>query len=140
MKFFLDTAAVYGNEEDIGKALTEILPKHNLKRSDIFITTKLAPTDQGHINAKRAALKSLKNLQLSYIDLYLIHWPGVEGVQANSQINSKLRKESWFDMVELYHQGLLKNIGVSNYTVDHLKELLQNSGGVLPVLNQVIVI
>ncbi|KAK6617811.1 hypothetical protein RUM43_014039 [Polyplax serrata] len=132
-----DTAAVYGNEEDLGKAFEELLPKYNLKRSDIFITTKLSPLDQGKGRARAAALNSLKKLNQSYVDLYLIHWPGVSGVDVRSDENSKARKESWFDIVELHKEGLLRNIGVSNYTVSHLKELLNDGGGVKPVVNQV---
>lgn len=82
-------------------------------------------------------MNSLKKLNQSYVDLYLIHWPGVSGVDVRSDENSKARKESWFDIVELHKEGLLRNIGVSNYTVSHLKELLNDGGGVKPVVNQV---
>lgn len=107
-----------------------------MTRNDIFITTKLAPYDQGKNKARNAALHSLKKLKLSYIDLYLIHWPGAEGVDVKSDLNKKLRQESWFDMVELQKEGILRNIGVSNYTVTHLKELLSDCRGVKPVVNQ----
>lgn len=133
----LDTAAVYGNEEEIGNALIELLPKYNLTRSDIYITSKLAPHDQGKNKAKNAALSSIEKLKTTYIDLYLIHWPGAEGVDVKSNLNSKLRRESWFELSELYNKGFIKNLGVSNYTTDHLKELLADCNGVVPVVNQV---
>lgn len=132
-----DTAAVYLNEEDIGNALIELLPKYNLKREDIYITTKLGPSDQGSTLAKAAARKSLKNLKVSYIDLYLIHWPGVANIGVQNYDNARRRKESWHDLVDLHREGLLKNLGVSNYTVKHLTELLADCKGVKPCVNQV---
>ncbi|KAF5270350.1 hypothetical protein FQR65_LT05538 [Abscondita terminalis] len=131
-----DTAAMYDNECDLGNALKELLPKHNLQRKDIFITTKLYPSDHG-ARTTGAIKTSLKNLQLDYIDLYLIHWPGVYGVSHNSKDNLRLRTESWEAMVKAQEQLLIKDIGVSNYTVTHLKQLLDNCYGVKPVINQV---
>nr|CAH7743725.1 unnamed protein product [Callosobruchus chinensis] len=130
------SAAVYGNEKDIGVALKELLPKYNLTRKDIFITTKLAPHDQGE-KAYQALETSLKNLDCEYLDLYLIHWPGVHGVNSSSEENKKLRQESWKQMVKGVKNGLTRNIGVSNYNVRHMKELLANDGGVKPAANQV---
>lgn len=135
-----DTAAVYGNERHIGQALEHLLPKYNLQRSDIFITTKLAPHDQGRNTARKAALNSLSNLQVSYIDLYLIHWPGAGRLDSRDERNKILRKESWYELVQLHKEGYLRNIGVSNYTVKHLNELLDDCFGVPPVVNQVIYI
>lgn len=131
-----DTAAMYGNEDDIGDILKELLPKHNLSRNDIFITTKLYPSDHGD-KAYKAIEESLRKLRCEYIDLYLIHWPGVYGVGTNSKENSVLRDKSWQQMVKAVENGLVKNIGVSNYTVRHLKELLENDHGIKPVVNQV---
>ncbi|XP_023023611.2 glyoxal reductase [Leptinotarsa decemlineata] len=132
----IDTAAVYRNEEDIGRALKELLPKYNLTRKDIFITTKLAPHDQGE-KAYKALEQSLKNLDCEYIDLYLIHWPGVHGVNVSDSQNAKLRDESWQQLVKGMKNGLTRNIGVSNYNVRHLTELLKNNHGVKPSVNQV---
>ncbi|XP_060520228.1 glyoxal reductase-like isoform X2 [Cylas formicarius] len=127
-----DTAKMYGNEDDIGKAFKNLLPKHKLKRQDIFITTKLLPSDQG-AKAYNALRESLTKLDCGYIDLYLIHWPGTYG-GGNA---SKLRAESWKQMVRAVNEGLVRNIGVSNYLVRHLQELLANHHGVKPALNQV---
>ncbi|XP_018567830.1 uncharacterized protein LOC108908297 [Anoplophora glabripennis] len=132
----IDSAAVYGNEKDIGVALKELLPKHNLKREDIFITTKLSPDDQGD-KAYAALENSLRNLDCGYIDLYLIHWPGMHGVNASKEENSIARDLSWQHMVKGVKNGLVRNIGVSNYNVRHLTELLNNNHGIKPAVNQV---
>ncbi|KAG5880457.1 hypothetical protein JTB14_028790 [Gonioctena quinquepunctata] len=132
----IDTAAGYKNEEDIGRALKDLLPKYNLTREDIFITSKLSSHDQGE-KAYQALELSLKNLDCQYIDLYLIHWPGAHGVDPSSSENSKLRNESWKQLVKGKKNGLTRNIGVSNYNVQHLTELLNNDHGVKPAVNQV---
>ncbi|CAG9840274.1 unnamed protein product [Diabrotica balteata] len=131
-----DTATMYDNEKDIGDALKELLPKHNLTREDVFITTKLYPSEQGE-KAFDAIQESLRKLDSQYIDLYLIHWPGTYGVSSRSKQNAILRDQSWQQMVKAVNMGLIKNIGVSNYTVKHLKELLNNNHGIKPVVNQV---
>ncbi|XP_031357026.1 uncharacterized protein LOC116180971 [Photinus pyralis] len=132
----IDTAAVYGNEHDIGLALKDLLPIHNLKREDIFITSKLSPGDQGD-GARDAVAKSIENLQCGYLDLYLVHWPGVSGVPTDSDVNAKRRAASWRSLVRAKEEGLVRNIGVSNYMVNHLTELLADCGGVKPSVNQV---
>ncbi|KAG5880451.1 hypothetical protein JTB14_028784 [Gonioctena quinquepunctata] len=127
-----DTATMYDNETDIGKALKKLLPKHNLSRKDIFITTKLYPSDHG--KADEAIKASLKKLDCDYIDLYLIHWPGTYNQKDN---NANMRSKSWKQMVEAVKAGSVRNIGVSNYTVRHLKELLDKDFGIRPAVNQV---
>jgi diketogulonate reductase-like aldo/keto reductase len=117
----IDTAKIYGNEEDVGEAVhTSGIP-----REEIFITTKLWNSDHGYDRALKAFEKSLERLGLSYVDLYLIHWP--EG---------GLRNESWRALEKLLKEGKCRAIGVSNYTIQHLKELLKNSSTV-PAVNQV---
>ncbi|XP_076581189.1 glyoxal reductase-like [Chaetodon auriga] len=120
-----DSAAVYRNEADLGRALKELLPKHGLTREDVFITSKLGPKDQGK-RAMEGALHSLSQLDLGYIDLYLIHWPGTQGVAVSDQCNPGNRAESWATLEELHAQGKLKAIGVSNYTPAHMRELMQS--------------
>jgi diketogulonate reductase-like aldo/keto reductase len=117
----IDTAAVYGNETDVGEALA----KTDVHREEIFVTTKLWNTDQGYESTLNACSKSLKRLGLEYVDLYLIHWP-VE----------KLRLESWKAMEKLLSDGKCRSIGVSNYMIRHLEELLEQSETV-PAVNQV---
>ncbi|XP_023230657.1 uncharacterized protein LOC111630736 isoform X2 [Centruroides sculpturatus] len=120
----IDTASGYKNEEVIGKCLKEELSKGNRRREDVFITSKLGPAQHGRQQARATLTKSLSDLQTTYLDLYLIHWPGCSGLQPNDPRNSILRKESWLEMEEMYKEGKIKAIGVSNYTIAHLEELL----------------
>ena len=80
---------------------------------------------------------SLRKLGTSYLDLYLIHWPGVAGVPVYSPDNAVIRSNTWQELVALHRQGVLHAIGTSNYTVRHLHELIENSHGVIPAVNQV---
>ncbi|XP_049283663.1 aldose reductase A-like [Anopheles funestus] len=134
----IDTAVVYRNEEYIGSALKTLLPKYNLKREDIFITSKLisqAGKDEGFV--EQMVRRSLANLQTDYLDLYLIHWPGVSGMQVTHPDNVKYRKETWKALCKMQKGGYLRSIGVSNYTVKHLKEMMAYCNGVIPSVNQV---
>nr|XP_033810278.1 glyoxal reductase-like [Geotrypetes seraphini]XP_033810279.1 glyoxal reductase-like [Geotrypetes seraphini]XP_033810280.1 glyoxal reductase-like [Geotrypetes seraphini] len=118
-----DTATVYNNEAEIGKALKVLLPKYGLNRQDIFITSKLAPKDHGP-EAEAAGLRSLAALDCDYIDLYLIHWPGKQGWQKEDPRNRESRRQSWESLEKLNQAGRFRSIGVSNYTLEHLKEQL----------------
>ena len=111
----IDTATVYGNEREIGKAIKD----SGIPREEIFITTKVWNDDQGYDNTISAFNKSLKKLKLSYVDLNLIHWP-VTG----------LRNESWKALEKTYKEGKAKAIGVSNYTIRHLEEHFENSSSI----------
>ncbi len=117
----IDTAQMYGNEEDVGIALR----KSGIPREEVFITTKLWNSEHGYQKALDACEESLGKLGLSYVDLYLIHWP----VQ-------KLRNETWKAMQTLLENGKCRAIGVSNYMIRHLEDLLANSETV-PAVNQV---
>jgi diketogulonate reductase-like aldo/keto reductase len=117
----IDTAALYGNESDVGRAVRE----SGIARDRLFVVTKLWNSDHGHAAAMKACELSLSRLGLDYMDLYLIHWP-VPGK----------RLDSWRALIELRTQGKCKSIGVSNYTVAHLEELMDNSA-VVPAVNQV---
>lgn len=120
-----DTAAVYRNEAHVGHALRSLLPKHGLSREDVFVISKLDPKDQGS-KARDGCLRSLEQLGLGYIDLYLIHWPGTEGLQVGDKRNPENRAESWAVLEEFYLKGTFRAIGVSNYTVAHMQELLKS--------------
>lgn len=103
----------------------------------------IAPRDHGDEKQVTAAVQtSLDNLGTSYLDLYLIHWPGAGRIDGKSPENSKLRNSTWKALMKLHDNGNgpLKNIGVSNYTVKHLKEMLSDSTNVVPAVNQVICI
>lgn len=117
----IDTAKIYSNEEDVGKAIKE----SGIPRKEIFITTKLWNADQGSNKTRKALETSLKKLGIDQVDLYLIHFP------VTSQ-----RMDSWKELEKAYHDKLCKSIGVSNYTITHLTELLKNSE-VTPTVNQV---
>jgi len=117
----IDTAAMYGNEADVGEAVRA----SGLKRSEIFVTTKLWNSDQGYEPALKAFSASMARLKLDYLDLYLVHWP-VPG----------LRLESWRALEKLHSEGLVRSIGVSNYMVRHLEELTAQSD-IAPVVNQI---
>lgn len=136
-----DTAQVYGNEEDIGKALKELFPKHNLTRKDVFITSKLPAREYVYLEKKAYATlqQSLKNLNLDYLDLYLIHFPGIPMAETGlKDVNySKIRNETWEQLAKGVKNGLVRNIGVSNYNVRQLTELINNDHGVKVALNQV---
>lgn len=117
----VDTARAYGNEEDVGAAVRE----SGLPRDEIFVTTKLPNSDHGFDRTLRAFDESLGRLGLERLDLYLIHWP-VEG----------LRHETWRALERLLADGRARAIGVSNYTVRHLDELLERAKEP-PSVNQV---
>ncbi|XP_077863655.1 putative oxidoreductase YtbE isoform X2 [Saccoglossus kowalevskii] len=118
------TAAVYQNENLIGNALKTLLPKYGLKREDLFIISKLGPKDHGSELAYKACLESLEKLQCDYLDLYLIHWPGKQKLKSEDPRHKQYRKESWFEFEKLFSEGLVKNIGVSNYSLKQLDEML----------------
>lgn len=117
----IDTARAYDNEADVGRAVQDA----NINRKELFITTKLWNRHQGYDEAIEACEKSLARLGCDYIDLYLIHWP----------LKDK-RNESWQALIELQKKGLCRSIGVSNFTIEHLKEL-EDKFGVIPAANQV---
>jgi diketogulonate reductase-like aldo/keto reductase len=117
----IDTASFYGNENDIGEAIR----KSGIPRDEIFVTTKLWNSDHGYERAKAAFEQSCEDLGLDYVDLYLIHWP-VQGI----------RMQSWKALEDLLGEGRCRAIGVSNYMIPHLEELLAASS-VKPAVNQV---
>lgn len=119
----LDTAAAYRNEAAVGEAVHG----SGLDRDEIFITTKCWNDDQGYEQAKRACRTSLERLELSHLDLYLIHWP----VPAHD-----LYVETWKAFIELQSEGLVRSIGVSNFQPAHLERLIAETG-VTPSINQV---
>ncbi|WLP59020.1 aldo/keto reductase [Bacillus pumilus] len=119
----IDTAAVYKNETGVGKAIKE----SGVKREDLFITSKVWNTDQGYDKALAAFDASLNRLGLDYLDLYLIHWPGP---------NAETFKDTWRALEKLYKDGKVRAIGVSNFYIQHLEELLKDAE-VVPAVNQV---
>ncbi|ACL65277.1 2,5-didehydrogluconate reductase [Anaeromyxobacter dehalogenans 2CP-1] len=117
----VDTARAYRNEEDVGAAIRE----SGVPRDEVFVTTKLWNSDHGYDSTLRACDESLRRLGLDRLDLYLVHWPV-----------PKLRGETWRAMERILAEGKARAIGVSNYTIRHLDELLA-SANEPPSVNQV---
>lgn len=123
----IDTAKVYGNEEQVGQGIKEGLESTGLNREDIFVTSKLFFEDFGRKNVAQAYETSIQKLGLDYLDLYLVHWPGT---------NEAIMIDTWKGMEDLYKDNKVKNIGVSNFNLDHFEALLAQVS-IKPVINQV---
>ncbi|MBS3988052.1 MAG: aldo/keto reductase [Erysipelothrix sp.] len=115
----IDTASIYKNEEGVGEGIR----RSGINRSDIFVTTKVWNDDQGFQTTLKAFDKSLERLGLDYVDLYLIHWP------------KPLNAETWRALEQLYNQGKVRAIGVSNFHPHHFDVLLQTAK-IKPMINQ----
>ncbi|MCZ3622002.1 aldo/keto reductase [Lactobacillus mulieris] len=125
----IDTAAAYGNEESVGRAIKN----SGIKRDELFVTTKLWNTDHGYERTKKAIDTSLMKLGLDYLDLYLIHWPNPVAMRDNW---AELNSESWQAMEEAQKAGKIRAIGISNFRKHHLDALLENAD-VIPAVNQI---
>ena len=123
----IDTAKVYGNEEQVGQGIKEGLESTGLNREDIFVTSKLFFEDFGRKNVAQAYETSIQKLGLDYLDLYLVHWPGT---------NEAIMIDTCKGMEDLYKDNKVKNIGVSNFNPDHFEALLAQVS-IKPVINQV---
>lgn len=117
----IDTAAAYGNESFVGKAVKD----SGIKREELYIVSKLDNNDQGYDSTFRAFEKTLKCFGLDYLDAYLIHWPG-----------KYMYVETWKAMEQLYVKGLVKAIGVCNFTIRHIERLMQETD-MLPMIDQI---
>ncbi|HIW31168.1 MAG TPA: aldo/keto reductase [Candidatus Paenibacillus intestinavium] len=120
----IDTAAIYGNEEGVGRGIRQGLERTGLAREDIFVTSKVWNADQGYESTIAAYETSLSKLGLEYLDLYLIHWPVADKF-----------KESWRALETLYKEGRVKAIGVSNFLVPQLEELIKDAE-IKPMVDQ----
>jgi len=125
----IDTAAAYGNEESVGKAIAD----SGVAREDLFVTTKLWNADHGYEATKAALATSLQKLGLDYVDLYLIHWPNPAAMRDNFE---QLTADTWKAMEELYASRKVRAIGVSNFRPKHLDVLLKTAK-VVPAVNQI---
>lgn len=119
----IDTAAIYDNETGVGRGIAQA----GMPRDQLFVATKVWNTDHGHEPTRAACLASLDRLGLDYVDLYLIHWPV-------PKVNQYV--QAWEAMIQLRDEGRAKSIGVCNFNIDHLQDLLDQTG-VLPVVNQI---
>ena len=125
----IDTAAAYENEAEVGQAITD----SGIRREEIFVTTKLWNAVRGYKETLQAAKESMEKLQVEYLDLYLIHWPNPA---AHRHWWKEANAESWKAMEELYENGLIKAIGISNFEERHIEALLA-SAQVIPHTNQI---
>jgi len=125
----IDTAACYGNEEDVGAGLQE----SGVARSDIFLTTKHWIAERGYTKAIAACEESLRKLKTDYVDLYLIHWPCVE---KSSEKWAEINAGTWRAFEKLYKDGKIRAIGISNFLPEHI-EALEKTAEIKPMVNQV---
>ncbi|QGQ45674.1 aldo/keto reductase [Metabacillus sediminilitoris] len=121
----VDTAAIYENEEGVGQGIREGIQEAGISREELFVTSKVWNADLGYESTIAAYETSLKKLGLEYLDLYLIHWP-VEGKY----------KDAWRALETLYKEGRVKAIGVSNFQIHHLEDLMKDAE-IKPMVNQV---
>lgn len=124
----IDTAAIYKNEISVGKGVAEC----GVAREELFVTSKVWNTNRGYKNTLSAFEKTMNDLKLPYLDLYLIHWPAA--AHQFSDWND-INRETWRAMTELYKAGKIKAIGVSNFKPHHLKALMDAE--VKPMVNQI---
>ena len=127
----IDTAAIYQNEESVGRAIRD----SGISRQEIFVTTKLWNTNHSYDEARQAFEESMEKLGLDYLDLYLIHWPNPKPLRENNEWKTR-NAEVWRVMEDLYKEGKICAIGVSNFLPHHLDALLETAR-IIPAVNQV---
>ena len=138
----IDTAFVYENEHEVGRAIKSKISEGKIKRSEIFIVTKLASIHHDPKLVESACRKSLTNFDMDYIDLYLMHFPvgqvycGDENVHGSGQLSDTDYLDTWKAMEKLVDLGLVRGIGLSNFNADQTERILQNCR-IRPVVNQV---
>lgn len=124
----IDAAAAYGNEDSVGRGII----KSGIDRKELFVTSKVWNSERGYDKTKEAFEKTMENLGLDYLDLYLIHWPAAEHQFKNWE---EINLETWRAMTELYKEGRIKAIGVCNCLPHHLKTFVETE--VKPMINQI---
>ena len=128
----IDTAAVYGSEEAVGRALRRAMDSGLVKREELFVQTKVSPANHGYQEAKAGVEQSLNQLQVDYLDAYLIHWPVPRGQEETYR---EKNLETWQALTELQQKGCIRYTGVCNFLERHLLQLTEN-GLPMPAINQ----
>ena len=136
-----DCAAIYGNEKEVGQALADAIKEGDVKREELFVTSKLWNDAHAAQDVAPALENTLRDLQLDYLDLYLIHWPVAQrkgtGIPENSDDILNIPEEvTWAEMEKLYLLGKTKAIGVSNFSIKKLQQLIQKAD-IIPAVNQI---
>ena len=125
----IDCASAYENEEYVGQGIKE----SGINRKELFLTSKLPNDAHGYEQVRKEVEETLRKLGTDYLDLYLIHWPVVEGKNGDWQTDNR---DTWRAFEELYEEGVVKSIGVSNFSIEHLKNLIENCE-IKPMVNQI---
>jgi diketogulonate reductase-like aldo/keto reductase len=125
----IDTAAVYGNEKSVGIGIKS----SGIDREDIFVTSKVWNSNRGYESTLKAFEQSISDLQLDYLDLYLIHWPATKKQFDNWQV---LNSDTWRALEKLHADNRIKSIGVSNFLPHHLEPLMEVAN-IVPAVNQI---
>lgn len=126
----IDTAAVYGNEEGVGKGIKD----SGIDRHRLFVTSKLWNTDRGYESTKRALDATLQRLQMDYLDLYLIHWPANRKQFGDRA--AEINAETWRAMEDAYHEGKIRALGLSNFMPNHYQDLMKTAT-IAPAVDQI---
>lgn len=127
----IDCARAYANEDLVGQGILE----SRVPRRELFLTSKLRNSTHGYDPVRREVAQTLKDLRTDYLDLYLIHWPVVIGHKEDWRADNRA---TWKAFEELYEEGVLRSIGVSNFSVPHLENLMHH-GNIKPMVNQILI-